>query len=382
MGLLAIYLLPAAAAFLGFILIQMKDGKLNAAQKMASILNLVVAASLFFYAQYYNTNFLYSIWVDLGLKITVSFAAPVFFLFLKTLTDYRGLRARHFIPFIPSIIYAILLTAVVLCMTEPEQIYYMGHVIQGESGEMETSLPFKIMDFLGHRFFKAVILLQIVSVLVYAIFEIRKYYALLDDVYTTREGKETNKTLLFIGLCLAAIIYALAIFTVPHYSFIPTWRILLYIIIVCLFIGIVSYLLSGIRYTAENLKSLLDSETVHNGSEPDEDEGSLAARLTNAMTEHELWKNPELTIISLSEFLGTNRTYVSKAIKSNFNGNFSDFVNRYRIEHAVKLMKSQRKEDVVLKSIAVDSGYGSLSSFTRNFKILYHATPSQWLENQ
>lgn len=382
MGLLAIYLLPAAAAFLGFILIQMKDGKLNAAQKMASILNLVVAASLFFYAQYYNTNFLYSIWVDLGLKITVSFAAPVFFLFLKTLTDYRGLRARHFIPFIPSIIYAILLTAVVLCMTEPEQIYYMGHVIQGESGEMETSLPFKIMEFLGHRFFKAVILLQIVSVLVYAIFEIRKYYALLDDVYTTREGKETNKTLLFVGLCLAAIIYALAIFTVPHYSFIPTWRILLYMIIVCLFIGIVSYLLSGIQYTAENLKSLLDSETVHNESEPDEDEGSLAARLTNAMTEHELWKNPELTIISLSEFLGTNRTYVSKAIKSNFNGNFSDFVNRYRIEHAVKLMKSQRKEDVVLKSIAVDSGYGSLSSFTRNFKILYHATPSQWLENQ
>lgn len=39
-------------------------------------------------------------------------AAAAFFLFLKTLTDYRGLRARHFIPFIPSIIYAILLQIV------------------------------------------------------------------------------------------------------------------------------------------------------------------------------------------------------------------------------------------------------------------------------
>lgn len=382
MSLFAIYLLPAAVAFLGFILIQMKDGKLNAAQKMASILSLVVAASLFFYAQYYNTNFLYSIWVDLGLKITVSFAAPVFFLFLKTLTDYRGLRARHFIPFIPSIAYALLLATVVLCMTESEQIYYMGHVIQGESGEMETTLPFRIMEFLGHRFFKAVILMQIVSVLVYAIFEIKKYYALLDDVYTTREGKETHKMLLFIVICLAVIIYALAIFTVPHYSYIPMWRTLLYMIIVCLFIGIVSYLMSGIQYTAENLRSLLDTGPATDDSDQDVNDDSLVARLTNAMTEHELWKNPELTIVSLSEFLGTNRTYVSKSIKNNFNGNFSDFVNRYRIEHAVKLMKSQPKEDVVLKSIAIDSGYGSLSSFTRNFKILYHATPSQWLENQ
>lgn len=382
MSLLAVYLLPAAVAFLGFILIQMKDGKLNAAQRMASILSLVVAASLFFYAQYYNTNFLYSIWVDLGLKITVSFAAPVFFLFLKTLTDYRGLRAKHFIPFIPSIIYALLLTTVVLCMTESEQIFYMGHVIQGESGEMETSLPFKIMEFLGHRFFKAVILLQIVSVLVYAILEIRKYYALLDDVYTTREGKETHKMLWFIGLCLAVIIYALAIFTVPHYSFIPMWRIVLYMIIESLFIGTVSYLLSGIQYTAENLRSLLDSASVPGDSEQDVSDDSLAARLTGVMTEQELWKNPDLTIVSLSELLGTNRTYVSKAIKDNFNGNFSDFVNRFRIEHAVKLMKSQRKEDIVLKSIAIDSGYGSLSSFTRNFKIIHHQTPSQWIESQ
>lgn len=56
------------------------------------------------------------------------------------------------------------------------------------------------------------------------------------------------------------------------------------------------------------------------------------------------------TLKVLLRKIGVNRTYVSKAIKSNFNGNFSDFVNRYRIEDAVKLMKSQRKEDVVLKS--------------------------------
>lgn len=64
-------------------------------------------------------------------------AAAAFFLFLKTLTDYRGLRARHFIPFIPSIIYAILLQIVSVLVYA---IFYL--YLNEEAEHYESTRPF------------------------------------------------------------------------------------------------------------------------------------------------------------------------------------------------------------------------------------------------
>ena len=78
--------------------------------------------------------------------------------------------------------------------------------------------------------------------------------------------------------------------------------------------------------------------------------------------------------------MGTNRTYVSKAIKDAKGCNFSDYINRYRLDYAVEQMKSLPKDNIVVQNIALQCGCGSIQTFYRYFKLFYNETPTQWLE--
>ena len=93
-----------------------------------------------------------------------------------------------------------------------------------------------------------------------------------------------------------------------------------------------------------------------------------------------LFLNPDLSIVLLSEKVGTNRTYVSKAIKDTKGCNFSDYVNRFRLDYAVELMKNTPKENIVVQNIALQCGCGSIQTFYRYFKLFFNETPTQWIE--
>ena len=60
--------------------------------------------------------------------------------------------------------------------------------------------------------------------------------------------------------------------------------------------------------------------------------------------------------------------------------NFSDYVNRYRLDYALDMMKSLPKEKIIVQNIAMQCGCGAIQTFYRYFKHFYNETPTQWLE--
>jgi YesN/AraC family two-component response regulator len=98
------------------------------------------------------------------------------------------------------------------------------------------------------------------------------------------------------------------------------------------------------------------------------------------MVNDKLYLNPELSLVFLAEYLGSNRTYVSKAIKDAKGCNFSDYVNRYRLDYAIDLMTNAPKDAIVVQNIAAQCGCGSIQTFYRYFKLFYNETPTQWIE--
>jgi len=107
---------------------------------------------------------------------------------------------------------------------------------------------------------------------------------------------------------------------------------------------------------------------------------TLIGRIEHAMRNDNLFLQPELSLVSLCEQVGTNRTYASKAIKDATGCNFSDYVNRFRLEYALEMMKQLPKDQIVIQNIAVQCGCGSIQTFYRYFKLFYNETPTQWLE--
>ena len=107
---------------------------------------------------------------------------------------------------------------------------------------------------------------------------------------------------------------------------------------------------------------------------------TLMEKIENAMLDDNMFLQPDLSLMTLCEKVGTNRTYASKAIKDAKGCNFPDYVNRFRLEYAIEMMKVMPKDDIVIQNIAMQCGCGSIQTFYRYFKLFYNETPTQWIE--
>lgn len=93
-------------------------------------------------------------------------------------------------------------------------------------------------------------------------------------------------------------------------------------------------------------------------------EAAFAERMYLLFEKEHVYLNPRLRLSELAMLLGTNRTYLSQYFNQNCESTFYDFVNDYRIHHAKLLLHSI---DDTLETIAMNSGFNSLSTFRRAF---------------
>ena len=84
------------------------------------------------------------------------------------------------------------------------------------------------------------------------------------------------------------------------------------------------------------------------------------------------WLRSNLNIWEVSKQIGTNRTYVSHAINENMGCNFNHFVNEYN-----QLLLTISPE-IHLSEISELSGFGSVNSFMRIFKMMENCTPTEY----
>lgn len=92
--------------------------------------------------------------------------------------------------------------------------------------------------------------------------------------------------------------------------------------------------------------------------------------------EHE-WRNPNLTLSSLTSQVYSNRTYVSEAFKRNAGTNFSEYISRRRIRYVVEYLNLHPEADI--KSLFFYVGYRSYSTAWDNFRRITGMTPAEFI---
>lgn len=102
----------------------------------------------------------------------------------------------------------------------------------------------------------------------------------------------------------------------------------------------------------------------------------LLRRICDLMEEQQLYLNVNLKLRDVAIALGSNRTSISNCINNLRGCSFSQFINIYRINHALELMRSQ--SDVRINEVWRASGFSNESSFFRSFKSVTGMTPSDW----
>lgn len=119
----------------------------------------------------------------------------------------------------------------------------------------------------------------------------------------------------------------------------------------------------------------LPVEPVKSSSPSEEEENPLVIRLNHLLEEEKVWKKPDLTVASLAQMLGTNRSYLAQAIQEAGYVNFADLINRHRVQAFCCIA-----EDGKVKSVQ-DAlvGFRSKETALRSFKKYTGSLPSEYL---
>ncbi len=106
----------------------------------------------------------------------------------------------------------------------------------------------------------------------------------------------------------------------------------------------------------------------------------LLINLTKLMEVDEYYTDPEITLSSLAIELNIHNNVLSFIINEKSPGNFSNYINNYRVNKFIHLAVNMDKKIDTLLNIAYESGFNSKATFNRIFKTLINMTPSEYLK--
>ena len=104
--------------------------------------------------------------------------------------------------------------------------------------------------------------------------------------------------------------------------------------------------------------------------------------LDRIMQSRKEYLRPDLTLPKLAETVGCSVNNLSQVINSGFGTSFFDYLNRYRIRHARKLLTNPNGQSSAILHIAFTVGFNSNSAFYSAFKKYVGMTPAQFRQSQ
>lgn len=105
---------------------------------------------------------------------------------------------------------------------------------------------------------------------------------------------------------------------------------------------------------------------------------ALFEQLTQLMQKQEVYKNPELSLGELAEYLSVHPNYLSQVINEKTGQNFYQYINKLRVEAFLQVAAMPHKQHYSLLALAFESGFNSKSTFNKYFKTVMGETPSEY----
>ena len=278
------------------------------------------------------------------LQMTV---VPLALMLLYRLTHPRGLRLS--LAVLNAAPYVVALTAYVLC---PSDIIYDGILCVA----------------VAHSIF----------IIAYGMVAVKRFNRSLAANFSSDENLSLRWTRLFLLLyiALAAVWLVATKISTPYTAACYNVMCTIIMALLCYFVYRQEDMLEVLRKTAPD---------ENDGGLPDDQTGTIQADdltryhfdevFESVFREKHIYLNPLLNINDLAQELGTNRTYVSNYINQQLHTTFYEYVNSWRVEQAMNLLKTT---DLPLQEVAIQSGFNSISSFRRYVVGKVGQTPSAY----
>ena len=208
-----------------------------------------------------------------------------------------------------------------------------------------------------------------------AVFKAHKYVQQLENQYshfsTTEPGWLSVLTYGFLGSwTLTLLVHVIAEFAHPAIA--DTFGIIDnyvgFILINALFIYSVVYAHQLLVTKPETVKEKVDEKLTD----------EAIRKVQTGMEEHKLYLKHNLNIEEFSKRIDLPVKEVSAVINKHYGTNFFEFMNKYRVEEAKRLLLDESCADMTVLDILLQAGFNSKSAFHRFFNRLVGVAPTEF----
>lgn len=342
--------------FLAIILFFHNDGK-KKSNILLALLSILISMNLAYMALYISnqiTVYPHTIWSTSTIWYVLG---PLFYVYIKTRFNIslKWYDSLHFIPFLYkfSKIYKF--------------YFFASEEIKLRVYERVSNLPLT-HDAFFHYVISAI----------YIYFS----YKLLKKLETGYKKTESNTVISTIehhkklSLILAGSITFIYLAIICSLYFDSYGMVLDYLGLSCLSILIYSVILTAIKEPTTIFLQINDIEnkvSVEINSE-------LINKIKTHMNSEQPYLQADLKLIDLANSLEFTIHQLSSILNNQFNQNFYDFINTYRVEEAKSRLIDPSQKGFTILAIAIDSGFNSKASFNRIFKNSTGLTPSGYIK--
>lgn len=341
---------------------------------------------------YFNQEYtFYKFWDNIYIFCSLA-VYPLYFIYIKLISKKMSLELKDFWVLIPSVLMFIFSLTIYFSMSDNEQEVFSKNLLYNKNPSYYSSLstPLKL-ELIKHKLFTVIYIIQLIPIVFFGRKYILEYNRKIRDYYSDTEGKTLQQfnylLYIFIITSIASIIVSIL-----GKSFFINSSVLLLIPaflfgLLLFFIGYLGFkqeftlesFIMDVNNDESNINQPNDNET--NNDYNDNVKLKLLNELNKLLEDEEIYKKTDLRIIDISKRLNTNRTYISKIVNEELKINFCDLINKYRVEHAKKLLNDKNNQSVGLTQIGELSGFKSNSSFYRIFKEKEGISPGDFRRN-
>lgn len=308
------------------------------------------------------------------LRNTLAFLQiPVFYLYVLSVcySDFK-LKPKYLLHLLPFLLANVILLPRFYFVNVASKI----NLLQNRQNVIELQF--------SHILFHT----QIVVYLIAVFMLLRKAKKLYLENYAGANINSYNW--LFQFTTALTILYFIAlvknIFKFSEYEYISEWinsgLLIFQLFITCWYLLKALNNPSLFRNFDSKLKLVSDIILEEKNSEPladnEKNQDENLSKLEAFMRTEKPFLNPSLTIQDISKSIQIPTRELSILINHQLDQHFYDFVNSYRIEHAVEILKDATKSKVTILEILYEVGFNSKSSFNTAFKKYTGYTPTDY----
>lgn len=289
---------------------------------------------------------------------------PLYLIYIIRLTSKW--RAVYWLMLLPGLLAIMATGTGYIFMTDEEGRMFVHNYLYHNSQTELTDMA--LFQAYIRQFCKLVFAIEVIATVVIGSMMIRRYDRMVDEFYADTDDKSMRniQSILYLVLTIAVLSFIVNIIGRARFTdheIILTTTSLMF-----------SALLFAIGYEGLHRHfSIIDMRT-NKEQVSNDDSAALKDAVNRSMTERiialvendKIYLQPDLKLDDLAQMMHTNRTYIYQAVNQQMGISFNEFINRYRIAHAKRLMASD--PTLSMNDVALLSGFASLSSFYRNMK--------------